>query len=74
MRTTADIFPKAFSGVHVIDSRIFSLMKQEGKFSMVDVYLSLAGGEIIKSYDHTGSTFIDVGKPEAVSRAEEIFK
>src|SRR3954471_21833399 len=32
---------KAFSGIHVIEGRIFSLIKQRGKFSMVDVYLDL---------------------------------
>ncbi len=72
-RVSADNSPKAFSGIHIIDSRIFSVMKQEGKFSMVDVYLDLAKSEIIKGFDHTGSKFIDVGKPEAVSVAEALF-
>ena len=64
---------KAFSGIHVIDPRIFSLMKQEGKFSMVDVYLELAKKQAIKSFDHNDSNFIDVGKPESILRAEELF-
>ncbi len=72
-RTTADRFPRAFSGIHVIDPRIFRLITQRGKFSMVDVYLSLAGQEIIRSFDHSNSFFIDVGKPEAVARAEAVF-
>jgi NDP-sugar pyrophosphorylase family protein len=72
-RVSADNTPKAFSGIHIIDGRIFSLMKQEGKFSMVDVYLDLAKTEIIKGFDHTGSKFIDVGKPEAVALAEAMF-
>jgi len=73
-RETADKFPKAFSGVHIIDPRIFSLTIQRGKFSMVDVYLSLAGSEIIKSFDHSTSKLIDVGKPESVAIAENLFK
>ncbi|HUQ65241.1 MAG TPA: sugar phosphate nucleotidyltransferase [Flavitalea sp.] len=73
IRTTADKKLKAFGGIHVIDPRIFSRMKHEGKFSMVDVYLSLAGVEVIKSFDHTGCSFIDVGKPEAVALAETMF-
>lgn len=72
-RTTADKIPRAFSGVHVISPRIFPLMQQDGKFSMVEVYLSLAGREVIKNFDHSGTTFIDVGKPEAVERAERMF-
>jgi NDP-sugar pyrophosphorylase family protein len=73
-RTTADKFPRAFSGIHVIDPRIFSLIKQAGKFSMVDVYLSLAPDEVIKSFDHTSGKLIDVGKPEAVGMAERLFR
>lgn len=74
MRETADRRLKAFSGIHVIDPRIFSLVKLEGKFSMVDVYLSLASEEIIKSFDHSDTSFIDVGKPEAVAVAEKLFR
>ena len=72
-RNTADKFPKAFSGIHIIDPRIFSLITQRGKFSMVDVYLSLASSEIIKSFDHSHSKLIDVGKPESVAIAEKMF-
>ena len=72
-RTSAESATKAFSGIHIIDPRIFSMIRQEGKFSMVDVYLDLAKTEIIKGFDHTGSKFIDVGKPEAVAVAEGMF-
>lgn len=64
---------KAFSGIHVISPAIFSLMKMEGKFSMVDVYLQLAKINDIMAFDHTGSKFIDVGKPESILKAEEMF-
>ena len=66
-------FQKAFSGIHVLNNRIFTLMKQGGKFSMVDVYLSLAGIESIKCFDHSDSKFIDVGKPESIIKAEHLF-
>lgn len=74
MRICGERRLKAFSGIHVIDPRLFSLVKYEGKFSMVDVYLSLAAGEVIKSFDHSDTSFIDVGKPEAVAQAERIFR
>lgn len=64
---------KAFSGIHVLSNRIFSVMQQEGKFSMVDVYLSLAATEIIKGFDHSDSKFIDVGKTESIVKAEQLF-
>lgn len=65
---------KAFTGIHVINRKIFSLMKQEEKFSMVDVYLEAAKTEIIKSFDHSQSKFIDVGKPQSITEAEKLFK
>ena len=66
--------PKAFSGIHVINPKIFSLIQQEGKFSMVDVYLSLCAQHSIQYFDHTQSKFIDVGKPESIFTAETMFK
>jgi NDP-sugar pyrophosphorylase family protein len=68
-----DLQQKAFSGIHIINKKIFSWMKQEGKFSMVDVYLEAAKTEIIKPFDHSQSKFIDVGKPHSVIEAEKIF-
>ena len=64
---------KAFSGIHTISPEIFPLIKMEGKFSMVNVYLELAKANIIKAFDHSGSKFIDVGKPESILKAEEMF-
>ena len=64
---------KAFSGMHVISPEIFPLIKMEGKFSMVDVYLELAKTNAIKAFDHTDSKFIDVGKPESILKAEKMF-
>jgi NDP-sugar pyrophosphorylase family protein len=65
---------KAFSGIQVISPEIFSLVNKEGKFSIVDVYLELSKSSAITAFDHTGSTFIDVGKPESIDQAEKIFK
>lgn len=73
MRASVTSRERAFSGIHIIDPRIFSLIKMTGKFSMVDVYLSIAASEVVKSFDHSGSLFIDVGKPEAVAAAEKMF-
>ena len=72
-RVVSDYFEKAFSGIHVISPKIFPLIKMEGKFSMVDVYLDLSKTHTIASFDHSDSKFIDVGKPESIFKAEEIF-
>ena len=66
-------YKKAFSGIHIISPRIFSLITFSGKFSMVDVYLELSKTKIIMPYDHSGSKFIDVGKPESIVLAERMF-
>lgn len=64
---------KAFSGIQIISPQIFPLIKMEGKFSMVDVYLELAKTKVITAFDHSNSKFIDVGKPESILKAEELF-
>lgn len=72
-RENQQLHPMSFSGIHIIDPKIFSLMKQEGKFSMVDVYLELAKTQIIKAFDHSSELLIDVGKPESILEAEKHF-
>jgi N-acetyl-alpha-D-muramate 1-phosphate uridylyltransferase len=72
-RQKKDLAQKAFSGIHLIEPKIFSFIKQEGKFSIVDVYLELSKTETIKGFNHSGSKFVDVGKPESVAIAEKLF-
>jgi NDP-sugar pyrophosphorylase family protein len=67
------IVPKAFSGIHVIDPAIFHLIKQRGKFSMVDLYLDLADNNPIRAHDHSRSLLIDVGRPESAEQAARMF-
>ena len=65
---------KAFSGIHIVNTRLFPLLQRTGKFSMVDAYLDLAAGNSIQAFDHSASRFIDVGTPASVVQAQEIFK
>lgn len=69
----ANLKQMAFSGIHVIQSSLFPLIHREGKFSMVDVYLDLCNEHVISGYDHTGAILVDVGKPESILKAEQIF-
>jgi NDP-sugar pyrophosphorylase family protein len=73
-READQFFEKAFSGIHVISPKIFPLIKSEGKFSIIDVYLDLAKTNTITAFDHSNSKFIDVGKPESILKAEELFE
>ncbi|HNP24688.1 MAG TPA: sugar phosphate nucleotidyltransferase [Panacibacter sp.] len=73
-RPAAHYEKKAFSGIHIISNRLFPTLQQDGKFSIVDAYLTLSATENIRSFDHSQSHFIDVGKPENIVKAEAIFK
>lgn len=73
VRQTEVLLPKAFSGLHVISSVLLELVEQRGKFSMVDVYLTLARNHRIRCFDHTGAALVDVGKPESIAKAEILF-
>ena len=64
---------QAFSGVHIISPEIFPLMHQQGKFSIVNVYLELAASHTILGFDHSGSKLVDVGRPDAIAVAEKLF-
>ncbi len=64
----------AYSCVVIYEPEIFSLIKQQGKFSIMDTYLDLAADHVILGYDHSGDNLVDVGKPESVAVAEKLFK
>lgn len=63
----------AYSCVVVFNPQIFELIPQRGKFSLVDTYLSLAAQHPIYGFDHSGDKLVDVGKPESVAVAEQLF-
>ena len=65
--------PFAYSCVVVYNSKIFSLIKQQGKFSIMDTYLDLAADNLIVGYNHTGDKWVDAGRPESVAVAEKLF-
>lgn len=71
--TKKTLVPKAYSCVVVFEYDIFDLITFSGKFSLIDVYLDLAGAHLILGYDHSGDRLVDVGKPESVEIAEKNF-
>jgi NDP-sugar pyrophosphorylase family protein len=65
----------AFSGVHIISPRIFSMMTEEGAFSIIDCYLRLAAaGEKIIAFRADKYYWRDLGRPENVAQAERDLK
>lgn len=66
--------PLAFSGVHLLDSRIFPLIEENGKFSIIDLYLRLAKTERLLAFRDDSKVWIDLGKPEQLKMAEDFIK
>jgi len=63
----------AFTGIHVLEPRIFALSKRRGTFSIIDLYLELASeGHRIHPVDVTGDPWMDVGTPERLRKAEAL--
>ena len=61
-----------FTGVHVISPRMLRLMREDGVFSIIDLYLRLTGeGEMIAGLRADGYYWRDLGKLEQVKAAEE---
>jgi NDP-sugar pyrophosphorylase family protein len=65
----------AFSGMQVLNPRIFDCMdeivKQKGdKFSLIDLYLSIAQKEILRAYIPENYRMMDVGKINQLSEDE----
>jgi NDP-sugar pyrophosphorylase family protein len=68
-----ELLEKAYSGIALFEPDVFKHISFTGKFSLIDVYLSLAEQHKIAAFDHSGNRFIDVGKPESVAMAEKMF-
>ena len=70
---------KAFSGIHIISTEIFSYLKandnadDKEKFSIIDSYLQIIKHQKIVGFDHSGGKLVDVGNPESIKVAEELF-
>jgi len=59
----------AFSGYHVINPAIFDMINEQGSFSVTDLYLRLAKNNIINSYIHNDSHWMEFGRIENVRKA-----
>lgn len=57
----------AFNGIHIISPEIFNLIKEEGKFSIIDLYLRLARDHQIFGHLQPGNTWFDLGKPDQLA-------
>ncbi|HYL12597.1 MAG TPA: nucleotidyltransferase family protein [Terriglobales bacterium] len=70
VRSSQQLKPLAFSGIHVISPRLLPMMREEGIFSIITSYLNLAGhGEKIVGFRADDYYWRDLGKPENVKQA-----
>jgi NDP-sugar pyrophosphorylase family protein len=65
--------PFAFSGVQIVTPQLLTSISRQGKFSMIDAYLDAAKHQSILGFNHTGDILIDVGKPESLAQAAQMF-
>ena len=65
----------AFSGIHIISPRLFSMMREDGAFSIIPTYLRLAAqGEKILAFRADEYYWRDLGRSENVAQAEQDLK
>jgi mannose-1-phosphate guanylyltransferase len=75
VRSSQPVEALAFSGIHVISPRLFSLMTEDGAFSIIASYLRLAAeGEKILSFRADEYYWRDLGKPENLAQAAQDLK
>jgi len=58
----APITPYAFSGIQVLCPAVFPLITEEGKFSLIELYLRLAKDQKIAGFVEDGVVWEDVGR------------
>ena len=66
--------PYAFSGIQIVQPEIFSLITENGKFPIMDLYLRLAKTESIHGFVDTSSMWMDLGKPDQLPLAEKLLR
>jgi NDP-sugar pyrophosphorylase family protein len=71
-RPAAQTHALAFSGIHILSPRIFSVLEEEGAFSIIPAYLRLAAqAEKIVAYRADDCYWRDLGKPESILEAAQ---
>ena len=63
----------AYSGIHVINPEIFSMMPETDRFSVTDFYLELAKTQKIMGFYDDSDLWMDVGKPEQLAEVRKLF-
>ena len=70
----SELTSRAFSGVQIIDPKIFKYFPENDVFSLVDLHLNAAKREKIIGYLHNEDEWLDLGKVENLIAAEKLFE
>jgi NDP-sugar pyrophosphorylase family protein len=69
-RSAETFVARAFCGIHVVSPRLFPVMREEGIFSVIPVYLRLTGeNESIVAFPADGYYWRDLGRSEDIEAA-----
>ncbi len=71
-RMEKDLYPVAFSGIHVISPALLALIEEQGAFSIMDVYLRLASSYDVMVMPDNQCTWIDIGRKENITDAAKV--
>jgi len=64
----------SFSGIHIISNKIFNLISNTGKFSIIEEYINIISkGHLIKGYIPKNNYWFDIGDSEKLARAKTFF-
>ena len=70
-RNLSNTIEMSFSGIHITDPEIFSLMPENEVFSIIDVYVELAKKYPVKGYYDDSELWMDVGTQEKLEEARK---
>lgn len=69
-----ELIPFGFSGIQIIKPELIDLIKNEGAFPIIPEYLKLSTSHPVYSYIHSKDIWVDVGKIEAIEKAERLLE
>jgi MurNAc alpha-1-phosphate uridylyltransferase len=71
-RKNTDLETVSFTGIHIVSAEFFNYIP-EGVSSIIHAYLEAAKSESIYCYPVDDNRWLDVGTPESLKEAENIF-
>lgn len=66
--------PMAFSGYQMLSPEIFNYKTRTGIFSLVEWYIDICAQNSIVAYEHTNDVWVDIGSPEQLQKANELYQ